>query len=90
VSVLGVGRKRDDLGLRANIRCRVSRVRNGLLRGNALHSSITRMEREELISRSEVTAMREALADIHASVRRVRELLEDEGDGEEEVPEADS
>jgi len=45
---------------------------------------------EELISRSEVTGMLFAFADINANVRRIVWLLEDEQDGEEEVPEDDS
>jgi hypothetical protein len=44
---------------------------------------------EELISRSEVTGMLFAFADINANVERIVWLLEDE-DGEEEVPEEDS
>ena len=48
------------------------------------------MTGEELISRSEVTAMLFAFADINTNVRRIVRLLEDEQDGEEEVPEDDS
>jgi hypothetical protein len=47
------------------------------------------MEREELISRSEVTAMLFAFADINMNVWGIVRLLENE-DGEEEVPEDDS
>lgn len=47
------------------------------------------MEPEGLIYREEVTAMLFAVADINANVRAIRELLEEESDGEEGLPEAD-
>jgi hypothetical protein len=45
---------------------------------------------DALISRREVTAMLFAFADINANVRRIRELLEEELDGEEGLSEDDS
>jgi hypothetical protein len=45
---------------------------------------------DELISRSEVTAMLFTFADINANVERIVELLEDERDGEQEAPEKES
>jgi hypothetical protein len=45
---------------------------------------------EELISRSEVTAMLFTLADINANVDRIVRLLEEGADGEEEEPEEDA
>jgi hypothetical protein len=45
---------------------------------------------DELISRSEVTAMLFTFADINANVERIVELLEDDQDGEQEAPEEDS
>jgi hypothetical protein len=48
--------------------------------------SISKVEAEELISRSELTAMLFAIADINASVERIVSLLED-GNGEQETPE---
>ena len=53
------------------------------------HGTIVGMDGDELISRSEVTAMLFAFADINGNVRRIVQLLEDE-DGEEEVPEDDA
>ena len=47
------------------------------------------MQADELISRSEVTAMLFTFADINANVERILRLLED-SDGEQEEPEADS
>jgi hypothetical protein len=47
------------------------------------------MEPDELISRSEVTAMLFTFADINANVERIVRLLE-YGDNGEEEPEADS
>jgi len=47
------------------------------------------MEADELISRSEVTAMLFTFADINANVERIVRLLDD-GDNGEEEPEADS
>jgi hypothetical protein len=48
------------------------------------------MDAEELVSRSEVTAMLFTFADINANVERIVRLLEHEGNGDEEEPEADS
>ena len=48
------------------------------------------MEPDELISRQEVTGMLFTFADTNANVFRIRELLEEEADGEEELPEDDS
>jgi hypothetical protein len=49
------------------------------------------MPADELISRSEVTAMLFTFADINANVERIVELLEDdEQDGGQEAPEKDS
>ena len=48
------------------------------------------MPDEALISRSEVTGMLFAFADINANVERIVDLLENGSDGEEEVPEEDS
>jgi hypothetical protein len=48
------------------------------------------MRADELISRSEVTAMLFTLADINANVARILYLIEDYLDGEEEVPEDDA
>ena len=48
------------------------------------------MRADELISRSEVTAMLFTYADINANVERILRLLEDEQDGDEEGPEEDS
>jgi hypothetical protein len=45
---------------------------------------------DELISRSEVTAMLFTLADINANVDRIVRLLEEGPDGEEEEPEEDA
>jgi hypothetical protein len=45
---------------------------------------------DALISRSEVTAMLFAFADINANVERIVDLLENGPDGEEEIPEEDS
>ena len=47
------------------------------------------MDADELISRSEVTGMLFAFADINANVERIVSLLEDE-DGEQEAPEEDA
>jgi hypothetical protein len=47
------------------------------------------MQADEVISRSEVTAMLVTFADINANVERIVRLLED-GDGEQEEPEEDS
>jgi hypothetical protein len=48
------------------------------------------VDEEALISRREVTAMLFAFADINANVHRIRQLLEEELDGEEGLPEDDS
>ena len=48
------------------------------------------MESDRLISRSEVTAMLFAFADINVKVGRIVELLEEDADGEEETPQDDS
>ena len=48
------------------------------------------MEADALISRSEVTAMLFTFADINANVERILRVLEDEDDGEQEEPQADS
>jgi hypothetical protein len=45
---------------------------------------------EERISRSEVTGMLFAFADVNANVERIVDLLENGSDGQEEVPEEDS
>ncbi len=47
------------------------------------------VQADELISRSEVTAMLFTFADINTNVERILRLLED-SDGEQEEPEADS
>ena len=47
------------------------------------------VDADELISRSEVTGMLFAFADINANVERIVSLLEDE-DGEQEAPEEDA
>jgi hypothetical protein len=47
------------------------------------------MRADELISRSEVTAMLFTFADINANVERILRLLED-GDGEQEELEEDA
>jgi hypothetical protein len=60
------------------------------LRAAARPANIRRVDPEALISRREVTAMLVAFADINANVFRIRELLEEEADGEEELPEDDS
>ena len=48
------------------------------------------MRADDLISRSEVTAMLFTLADINPNVERIVRLLEDRGNGDEEEPEAGS
>jgi hypothetical protein len=48
------------------------------------------MEADALISRTEVTAMLFAFADINANVERIVRLLEYGDNDEEEEPEADS
>jgi hypothetical protein len=48
------------------------------------------VDAEALISRSEVTAMLFTFADINANVERILRLVEDEDDGDEEEPEANS
>jgi hypothetical protein len=47
------------------------------------------VDADELISRSEVTAMLFTFADINVKVERIVQLLEDD-DGEEEAPQDDS
>jgi len=47
------------------------------------------VDADELISRSEVTAMLFTFADINVKVERIVQLLEDD-DGEEEAPQNDS
>jgi hypothetical protein len=59
------------------------------LRRLAFSRSISKVEPEELISRSELTAMLFAIADINESVERIVSLLED-GNGEQETPEENS
>jgi hypothetical protein len=44
---------------------------------------------EPPISHRDVTTVMALLGDIKVDVRAIRELLEEEDDGEEEVPEAD-
>jgi hypothetical protein len=48
------------------------------------------MDAEALILRSEVTAMLFTFADINVKVERIVQLLEDDEDGEQEVPQDDS
>lgn len=48
------------------------------------------MRADELISRSEATAMLFTFADINANVERIFRLLEDEQDGDQEELEEDS
>jgi hypothetical protein len=52
-------------------------------------ASILIVHNDELIARSEVTAMLFAVADINRNVAKIVRLLEDEEDGEEEEPEGD-
>jgi hypothetical protein len=52
-------------------------------------ASILIVQNDELIARSEVTAMLFAVADINRNVAKIVRLLEDEEDGEEEEPEGD-
>jgi hypothetical protein len=49
-----------------------------------------RIQADELISRSEVTAMLFTFADINANVERILRLLEDGHGGEQEEPEENS
>ena len=44
---------------------------------------------EPLITHGDVTTVMALLGDIQKDIRRIRELLEDEDDGEEEVREPD-
>ena len=48
------------------------------------------MQPESLVYREEVTAMLFAIADMNDNIRSIRELLEEEHGGEEELPEADA
>jgi len=57
----------------------------GCLRGHALA-----VEPEALIHRDELTAMLFAIADINENVWKIRELLEEDGGGEEGLPEDDA
>jgi hypothetical protein len=59
------------------------------LRRLFLSRSISTVEHEELISRSELTGTLFAIADINAHVERILSLLEDEN-GEQEKPEENS
>ena len=43
-----------------------------------------------MVHREEVTAMLFAIADINTNVRAIRELLEEDGGGEGELPEDDA
>jgi hypothetical protein len=52
--------------------------------------SISSLEADGLISRSEPTGMLCAVADINANVERIVSLLEDGEDGGQEAPEEDS
>jgi hypothetical protein len=45
---------------------------------------------EAVVHRDEVTAMLFAIADINANVRAIRELLEEDDGGEQELPEDDT
>jgi hypothetical protein len=47
------------------------------------------VQSEPMIYRDEVTAMLFALADVNANVPAIRELLEEEPGGEEELPQDD-
>jgi hypothetical protein len=66
--------------------CRKSRCLKTTLAPVSISRSISQVKPEELISRSELTAMLFAIADINASVERIVSLLED-GNGEQETPE---
>lgn len=48
------------------------------------------MQPESLVYREEVTAMLFAIEDMNGNIRSIRELLEEEHGGEEEVPEDDA
>ena len=48
------------------------------------------MEPASLVYREEVTAMLFAIANMNDNIRSIRELLEEEHGGEEELPEADA
>jgi hypothetical protein len=48
------------------------------------------VEQKALIHREEVTAMLFAIADINENVWKIRELLEEDGGGEEGLPEDDA
>ena len=52
-------------------------------------SSMQLVDPEPLVYRGEVTATLFAVADMNANVRAIRELLEEELGGEEELPEDD-
>jgi hypothetical protein len=45
---------------------------------------------EPLFTHRDVTTIMAFLGDINANIKRIRELLEEDDDGEEEVPEADT
>lgn len=48
------------------------------------------MERESLVNRGEVTAMLFAIADMNDNIRSIRDLLEEEHGGEEDLSEDDA
>lgn len=62
----------------------------GLLPTRARLSTLVRMDEEQLVSRREVEATLFAIADINVNLEAIRNLLEEELDGEEGLPEDDS
>jgi len=56
----------------------------------AAHRQHSNVQPESLVYREEVTAMLFAIADMNDNIRSIRELLEEEHGGEEELPEADA